>query len=213
MLVVAGVSGALAPVVFVTAVLVAGAISDGYSATGSAISELFATGAPTATLVSVGMSGFAVLAIPLVLVLRHVPDGGVPWTAAALALDAAGAGLLVAFPCSAGCPGPAESSADLWHLAIAGVAYLGHLSAPLLAQAELEAGGAHEWLRRLGMALGIPALVIFGVWALGLTGGYGGLAQRLFTMLVDVWIVALAIAVVRLGLLRRQSQGPQEGSV
>ena len=130
-----------------------------------------------------------------------------------MALDAAGSGLLVAFPCSPGCPGPGESSGDLLHLVIAGVAYLGHLSAPFLARRELEEGGAYEWLRRLGLVIGVPALAVFAVWALGLADGYGGLAQRGFTMLVDVWIVALAVAVIRLGLRGGQSHGPHDGSV
>lgn len=204
-IVAAGVSGALAPVVFVTTVLVAGAITPGYSPIEGAISELFAAGAPTSALVTLGMLGFGLLAMPLVFALLQVPEGGMRWTALALTVDAVGAGSLVLFPCSNGCPGPSASTGDLLHLLVAGVAYVGHLAAPLLATYELQPEGAYAWLRRLAFVLGIPALIVFGVWATGVTGAYGGLAQRVFTMLVDVWIVALALVVVRTGLRQRRT--------
>ena len=198
-MVAAGVSGALAPLAFIGAVVLAGAQTAGYSPVEQAISELFATGTDTATLVGAGMLAFSVLALPMAVVLVRA---GLGWTGGALLLDAVGTAVIVAFPCSPGCPGPGESTTDLLHIVVAGIAYLGHLSAPLLAAREVDADGAWAWLGRLGLVLGIPALLVFGAWVLGLTGTAGGLGQRTFTILVDVWIVSAGVAVARAGLRR-----------
>lgn len=195
--IVAGLAGVLAPTAFVSAVLTAGAVAPGFDPTRQAISESFATGAPTTPLMVAGLAGFALLAIPFARGVRADLRGGLPWTAAAILVDAGGTGLLLTVPCSPGCPGPGASTTDLLHLLVAAVAYAGHIGAPLIAWWELgRAGRRGGPLRGLAAVTGTVGLVGLIAWQAGLAAPYDGLLQRVFTMTVDVWFVAAGVALL-----------------
>lgn len=189
----AAACGIAAPVAFVVSTVLAGVLREGYDPTTQAISELFEVGAPTSTIVVVGFIAFGLLALPFAWALYHGLPGD-PWLAAlAVVLDAVGTLAILVFPCTVGCPGPAGGSGDLLHTVTAGLAYLGHLGAPLLVARHL---GRHpHWagLRAASWGLGLVAVGMFAFWAVGFAGAYGGLAQRAFTVTSDVWFATAAV--------------------
>lgn len=186
---IAAACGIAAPISFVLATVAAGVLRDGYDPTTQAISELFEVGAPTAGIAVAGFVAFGVLALPFAWALFHGLPGDPSFAALAVVVDALGTLAILAFPCSAGCPGPGNGTVDLAHSVMAGVAYAGHLGAPLLVARHLR-GYAH-WggLRMASWGLGAVAVGLFVYWLVGLAGAHGGIAQRAFTITSDVWFV------------------------
>lgn len=190
---VAAACGVAAPVAFVAATVLAGVQRDGYDPATQAISELFEVGAETGAIAVAGYVAFGVLALPFAWALYHGLPGDPSLAALAVVLDAVGTLAILVFPCTAGCPGPAETSGDLWHSVLAGVAYTGHLAAPLLVARHLRRYPRWAGLRAASWGLGLLAVGVFVVWLVGLAGAYGGLAQRAFTLVSDVWLVTAAL--------------------
>lgn len=186
---VAAACGVLAPIAFVATTLVAGALREGYDPTTQAISELFEVGAPTGSIVVAGFVAFGLLGLPFAWALFHGLPGDPSLAALAVVLDALATLAILAFPCTAGCPGPASTGGDLWHSVFAGLAYLGHLGAPLLVARHLRRYSGWAGLRAASWALGLLAAGLFAFWLVGLAGAYGGLAQRAFTIASDLWFV------------------------
>ncbi len=190
---VAAACGIAAPIAFVVSTVVAGALREGYDPATQAISELFEVGAPTAGIVVGGFVAFGVLALPFAWALFHGLPGDPSLAALAVVLDAVATLAILAFPCTAGCPGPTSTSGDLWHSVFAGLAYLGHLGAPLLVARHLRGHSHWAGLRAASWALGLVAVGLFAFWLVGLAGPYGGLVQRGFTFVSDVWFVTAGV--------------------
>lgn len=201
---VAAVAGMLGVTFYVGAWAVAGIVTPDYDPWRQAISETFAIGAPTgpATLVrlSLVVSGIALVAFGWAM------EHGLPGTGRAGPVVCAVSGVLtvlvVAFPCTAGCPGFGASTTDTMHVVVAGGGYLSLLVTPVLVG--LRVREHTPVFARWSLALGGLALVGFATRNLGLEA-LPGLQQRTFNTIADVWyVVAGVVLLVR---VRRHGAG------
>lgn len=190
---IAALCGVLAPVAFVGGTFLAGAMRDGYDPRTQAISELFEVGAPTSGIAVAGFVAFGLLAIPFAWAVYHGLPGDPLAAGALIVLDAVGTLAILAFPCSEGCPGAGAGAGDLMHTVTAGIAYIGHLGAPLAVARHLRRYPRWGGLRAVSWGLGLVAVGLFLFWLVGLAGAYGGLAQRAFTITSDLWFVIAGI--------------------
>lgn len=205
MLGVAGIVG------YIAAWAVAGIVTPGYDPLRQAISETFAIGAPLvpATLVRVSLvvSGAALVAFGWAL------DHGLPGRGRAAPVSCVVSGVLtmlvVAVPCTAGCPGVGTSLTDTLHAVVAGGGYLALLLTPLLAAVRVRDHAPR--LARWSVALGGTALVGFLVRNLGVEV-LPGLQQRVFNTLGDAWYLVAALVLVRRARsVRDQAGDPRSG--
>lgn len=190
------VFGILGVVFYVVAWAVAGALIPAYDPLNQAISETFAIGAPTgpATLVraSLVVSGIALIAFAWAL------DRGLPGEGRAGPGVCAASGVLtmlvVAVPCTEGCPGGAASLTDVLHPIVAGGGYLALMLTPLLIAVRV---------RHHARTFARWSVVIGGVALLGLVvrnAGFDvlpGLQQRVFNTVADLWFVVAGAHLIR----------------
>lgn len=201
-IVVTAIAGMLGVTFYVVSWAVAGVLTPDYDPLRQAISETFALGTPIvpATLVRVSLvvSGLALVAFAWAL------DRGLPGTGRAGPVVCAVSGVLtvfvVAFPCTAGCPGAGASFTDSMHVVVAGGGYLALLVTPILVA--LRVRGHMPVFARWSLALGGLALLGFLVRSLGVEV-LPGLQQRTFNTIADAWYV-LAGAVLILRVRRRR---------
>lgn len=205
---VGGWCGIVGPVLYVGAWAVAGAVTEGYSPVRDAISELGALGAPTRAAMSAGFVVFGLLALPFAAALADTLPGrarGVRTATVVCGLATIGAAV---FPCSPGCPGPGSTPTDTGHSVVATVGYLALMATPLLtARATWRRPGWHP-VALASAAAGVLGTLGMVAWALGLGGDAGGLLQRGFNTLVDVWWVAAGVLLVRRGTGRGTATAP-----
>ena len=191
---VAGVAGVLA---YVAAWAVGGVVWDGYDPTRQAISELFAIGAPTATRapLSTGLvlSGIGLVGFGWAMDVGLPGRGRLgPWLAV---LSGVMTVAVVAFPCTAGCPGAGTSFTDTMHVVTAGSGYVALMLAPLAMAWRLR--DHLPWLSVAGWVLGGGAFVLFVVRTAGYGSDLSGLEQRVFNTMADAWYVLAAVAILR----------------
>lgn len=189
-----GVVGVLA---YVAAWAVGGVVWDGYDPTRQAISELFAIGAPAATRapLSVGLvaSGIGLVAFGWAMDVGLPGRGRLgPWLAV---LSGVMTMAVVAFPCTAGCPGYGTTFTDTMHVLTAGTGYVALMLAPIAMAWRLH--GPLPWLATAGWVLGGGAFVLFVVRTAGFGTAWSGLEQRVFNTAADLWYVLAAVAIVR----------------
>ena len=189
-----GVVGVLA---YVSAWAVGSVVWDGYDPARQAISELFAIGAPTATraplVVGLVLSGLGLVAFGWAM------DVGLPGRGrlgpALAVMSGVMTTVIVAFPCTAGCPGYGTSVTDSMHVITAGTGYVALLLAPLAVAWRVR---EHlRWLAVAGVVLGGGALVLFVLRTAGFGSSLTGLEQRVFNTAADAWYVLAAVALVR----------------
>lgn len=191
------VAGAVGVVAYVTSWALAGAWTPGYDPARQAISELFASGAPTvpATLVRASLLVTGIVLVPLALVLhRGLPGVGVAGPVLA-AIAGVATALIVAFPCTHGCPGWGTSFTDTMHTVVAGTGYAGLVAAPLFFALRLR--GHDDRLAAVSLVLGAVASAGFVLRALGVADATSGIQQRVFNTAADAWYVVAAVAVLR----------------
>lgn len=189
--------GAISVVAYVASWAIAGAWWSGYDPTSQAISELFAIGAPRgpARLLIGSLILSGLLLPPFAYVLhRLLPGRGVAGPAVA-AFSGLMTVAIVAFPCSAGCPGAGTTFTDTMHTAIAGTGYLTLVAAPLFFARRLR--GHDDRLALASAVLGGLALIGFLLHVSGVGGGSTGLLQRLFNTTADAWYVLAAVTALR----------------
>jgi hypothetical membrane protein len=192
--VVAGIVGVTA---YVASWAVAGWIRPGYDPSRQAISELFELGAPAVSrgLVVAGLLVSGIALVGFGVAMHH----GLPGEGLAAPATAVVSGvmtiLVVAFPCSAGCPGFGESFTDTMHVLAAGAGYLTLLLAPLFAAWRVREHAPR--LARWSVVLGVTALLGFVVRNLGVWEGLAGLQQRLFNTTADLWYVVAGVWMLR----------------
>lgn len=182
---------------YVASWAIAGAITDGYDPMSQAISELFAIGAPTVPrlllVTSLVASGVALIGFGVAL------DRGLPGEGRAGPVMAVVSGVMtvviVAFPCTAGCPGAGTTVTDTMHVLVAGAGYLALLLAPLLVAWRVS--DHDRSLAVWSVVLGGAALAGFVIRNLGVADGLAGLQQRVFNTTADLWYVAAAIWLLR----------------
>lgn len=177
--------------------LAAGATRAGYDPRKQAISELFELAAPWSSrawmVAGLLLSGLALIGFGPAL------DRGLPGRGRTGPVLVVVAGiftlLVVAAPCSPGCPGTGTAWNDTAHTLTAGIGYLSLTLAPL----------AFAWrLRRVAprlstwsVTIGSVALLAFLVRYLGIVEAWPGFQQRLFNTLADLWYFVVAVRLLR----------------
>jgi hypothetical membrane protein len=177
----AGVAG---PVTFITSWATAGALTPGYSPLQEPVSRLAAAGAPHRPLMNAGFLVFAAAMPAYAVPLRMVVPGRA-WLAA-LACGVGSAGIAVT-------PLGFSDGLDAAHAAAAGSTYLAMAALPLLAAGPLARSGRRQ-AARASVAIGVVA----GACLVASTVAEPvGLFQRAGLSVVDAWIVASALAILR----------------
>lgn len=177
-------TGIAAPASFITAWVVGGARTPGYSPVRDHISDLAAVGAPTRTLMTSGLLAFSALAP---VFARHL-SRSLDQPALRISLTTAAVATLgvAAFPLE----GPLGTGP---HATAAAVSYLAMSSNPLLGAAALRRSGN----RRLA-ALSLATGVVGGAFLVrSLVGDQQGLFQRLGITSLDGWLIGMAVRDLR----------------
>jgi hypothetical protein len=160
-----------------------------------AISPRAAVGAPTRPLMTAGFVGFGVGLLVYAPALRSALPGWSWATVAATGLATLGV---------AAAPLGRSSSGDTVHGLFAGAGYVTLALTPLLAAGPLRRAG-HPLASSVSIAVGVGA----GISLLATTAtDLNGLFQRIGLTIVDVWIVATAVEILRVGLTPRR---PDDG--
>jgi hypothetical membrane protein len=177
--------GVVGPVAFVGAWSLAGLSARHYSATQDAISRLAQTGAPTRAAMT---SGFLIFGVGVAVYARALRSalGGRAWLTA-LATGVATLGV-AAVPLGA----PVRDTVHGW---FAATGYVTLAATPLLASIQFARAGRGRWANASRFAgVGAGACLLATV-----AGPAHGLFQRLGLGIVDVWIVATALEIIRTG--------------
>ena len=191
------VLGILGVLAYVAAWAIGGMVWDGYDPTRQAISELFATGAPTATRASLSAglvaSGLGLVAFGWAMDVGLPGRGRLgPWLAVVSGVMTVA---VVFVPCTAGCPGYGTSVTDSLHVLTAGSGYVALMLAPLAIAWRVR--DHLPWLAVAGWVLGGGSLVLFLVRTAGFGTASTGLEQRIFNTAADAWYVLAAVAIIR----------------
>lgn len=182
---------------YVTGWAVAGVVEAGYDPTQQAISELFdhaATTLPRFLLVSGLLASAAALIAFGVLLHRRLP-GTSPLGPAAIVGSGLATGLIVAFPCTAGCPGLGTTWTDTGHGVLATVGYGLLILGPLLIGWRVRS--ALPTFATWSFTLGGAAAAVFAANQAGLLSLGPGAAQRVFNTTADAWYVVAAVWLLR----------------
>lgn len=172
--------GIAGPAAFVSAWLVGGVSTRGYSPVDDAISRLAAVGASTRPLMTAGFVAFGV-AVPVYSAALRVSVPGPAWKAA-LGTGLATLGIAL-FPLDV------SSTIDNVHAAVATLGYVTLAATPLLAARPLAAAG-YRRAAEASVAVGVGAgLCLAGT----VVGPAHGLLQRLGLTLGDAWLVTSAV--------------------
>jgi hypothetical membrane protein len=176
-------AGVAAPAAFIGAWVGSGAAADGYSPVHDAISELARVGASTRPWMTGGLVAFGV-GLPVFAAGLRRAVAGPAWMAA----TAAGLSSLAVAAI------PLRSGEDVpGHAVAAAGAYLTLAAVPLLAARPLARMGRRRWARA---SVGVGAIA--GVLLAGTAAGPAhGLLQRMGLTLLDAWVVAAALTLVR----------------
>lgn len=177
------VGGLVGPAAFVAAWSVLGATRAGYSPVDDSISRLAASGTPT----RVGMSsGFAVFGAGMTLYAAALRSAlpGPAWTLA-VATGVATLGVAAL---------PLETSiGNMPHYAAAAVGYATLAALPLVAGWSLAGSGRRGWARYSVVTGVVSAACVLA----STTGPASGLFQRAGLTVVDVWVAASALEILR----------------
>ena len=184
----------MGPAAFISAWSIGGLAATHYSAIDDAISHLAEIGAPTRPFMTAGFIVFGV-GLPIYSVALREALPGWSWlTAAATGLATLGV---------AAAPLGRSASGDTLHGVFAGAGYVTLALTPLLAAGPLRRAGRSA-LARVSIAVGAAA----GISLLATTAtDLNGLFQRLGLTVVDLWVVATAVEMLRGRLTYRRSDG------
>lgn len=196
--VVLALCGLAGPLLYASVVIILGFLRPGYDHFTQVISELGEVGAPNAIVMNI--FGFV---LPSLLIFafaiglyRGTRDGRGPIVASALlavgALGFIGAALA---PCSPGCD-PATSTSHFQAGAIGILLVL----APFAFWLTLRRDSRWEGYGTYSLVTGVLVIVLYIVNFSGLTQPWNGLGQRLATGILFLWIVLMAIHLLRLSL-------------
>jgi hypothetical membrane protein len=188
-IVASALGGVFGPAAFVGAWVTGAIRTPGYSSVDSAISRLAAVGASTRPLMTAGMLSFGV-AVPVFSGALRSEFGRAVATAAIVA----GVGTLGV----AALPLDVSRSVDLAHGVAATIAYLGTAGMPALAVATLWRRGCNSAAALSGGVAAVSAASLVATTV----GPAHGFFQRLGLTVTDMWMVAVAVT-----LLRRASDG------
>ena len=176
---------------------IAGTVRPGYDPREQAISELFELGAPWSSrgwvVAGLLLSGVALMSFGPAL------DRGLPGTGRLGPLLVVTSGvftvLVVAAPCSPGCPGIGTAWNDTAHTITAGIGYVSLVLAPLAVAWRLRVVAPR--LAAWSWTLGGLAIAGFALRYIGVVPRWLGAQQRLFNTVADLWYLVVAIHLLR----------------
>jgi hypothetical membrane protein len=181
--------GVLAPLSFVTAWAVCGALrDDGYDPVQDAISQLARVGAPTRVGMTAGFLGFGLL---LPVFAQRLPE--LVGAGRALRVSATVAGVSTLAVAALPLQHEAGGRGDLLHAAAAGIGYVAMAATPIVAASALRRTGRR---RAAALSLGV-GLASASALAVSVTTGPTGLWQRAGLGVVDVWFATWAVWSLR----------------
>ena len=193
------VTGLLAPLVFILAALAASALHPGYDHLKNFVSELGATGAPAAGIMNFG--GFLVYGLLMMAFawavhrgIRADPGGWLGPTVLALyGLAYVGVGLA---PCDAGCQAAAPSLHHRLHLLLGELVLLTAVLSPFTLYVRMVKDPGWRSLATLTLLLPGSAWLVLQASGLGVAGA---IRQRLWLLLLFIWIELVALRLLRSG--------------
>lgn len=196
-LVLVAAGGMLAPLAYSTSALVASRTYSGFSHLTTFISELGATGAPSAHLMNFGgflPYGVLVIALAAALhrTLRSVAGG---WLGPMLLAVYGLAYVALAFAsCDYGCAAAAPSLPHRIHFVLGDLIVVAAVAAPVALYPRMLSDPAWSSLARATLVLPASAWLVFSVTLVGLPGG---VRQRLWLLLLFIWIELVSVRLLR----------------
>lgn len=192
------ICGLVAPLIFAAAVLVSGLRYPGYDHLKNFISELGATGSPVAVIMNfAGFLPYGVLMALFALAIHRSirPEAGGWLGPAILALyGLAYVGVALA-PCDHGCQSATPSFHHRMHLLLGDFIFLTAVLGPYTLYSRMRKDPAWRSLALATLVLPGAAWVLLEASGIGLTGA---LRQRLWLLLLFLWIELLAVRLLRL---------------
>jgi hypothetical protein len=199
-----GVIGALAPVVYLIAVLVGGFLWQDYSHVHDTVSTLTSASAPNQEVMVPLFALYNIFVIALAPGLYLGVEGKKPRLTSAL-IAAAGVDGLVLFAFPQDYPqGPPVTFTGTMHVAVAGIGALVSLLAMAALFFELRRVKGWSTIAKISIILLPIAIAVGGFGAASITTAYAGLAERLSIGTILVWLEIVAIAVIT----RNKKAGP-----
>lgn len=191
-----GLMGALAPVVYLIAVLVGGYLWQDYSHVRDTVSTLTSAGAPNQEVMVPLLAIYNIFVIALAAGLYLGVEGKKPRITSALIATAGIAGLvLFAFPQDYP-QGPPVTFTGTMHVAVAGIIALVSLLAIAALFFELRHVKGWTTIAKISIILLPIAVVLGGFGAASITTAYAGLAERLSIGTILVWLEVVALGVI-----------------
>ena len=182
-------AGVIGPAGFISAWVVAGARSKGYSPSEDAISLLAAADASTRWLMTAGFVCFGIAVPVFALVVRRALPG---WAWLAVAVSGFATLAVAAFPLHV------SSTVSALHGVFASIGYIALALTPVLAAPVLQRRG-----HRGAAAASRAVAVLSGVCLVATSfANANGLFQRAGLTVVDVWLMAAAVAIATTNLRR-----------
>jgi hypothetical membrane protein len=203
------VCGILAPFVYITAVIAASVKSPGFDHLKNFISELGATGAPGADLMNfVGFLPYGVLILAFALALHQGirPDIGGWLGPGVLGLYGLAYVALAVSPCDPGCQAATPSLHHRMHFLLGDLIFLAAVLAPFTLYARMAKDPGWRSLAVATLVLPGMAWIILELSGVGLSGA---LRQRLWLLLLFIWIELVAVRLLRLGAIASRKPIPQ----
>jgi hypothetical protein len=191
-----GVVGALAPLVYLIAVLVGGFLWQDYSHVRDTVSTLTSAGAPNQEVMVPLFALYNIFVIALAAGLYLGVEGKKPKITSAL-IAAAGFDGLVLFAFPQDYPqGPPVTFTGTMHVAAAGIGALVSLLAMTALYFELRHVKSWGAIAKISIILLPVAVAVGGFGAASITTAYAGLAERLSIGTILVWLEVVALAVI-----------------
>jgi hypothetical membrane protein len=200
--------GVAAPVVFIAAVITASVNHPGYDQLKNFISELGATGAPAAGVMNfAGFLPYGVLTAAFALAVHRGmrADAGGWLGPSILALYGLAYIAIAVSPCDPGCQGATPSLHHRLHFLLGDLIFLTAVLGPFTLYPRMLKDPA--WRSLANATLILPGLAWLILEASGL-GISGALRQRLWLLLLFMWIAMMALHLLRLGVRVDQPPAP-----
>jgi hypothetical membrane protein len=194
----AALGGVIGPVLFAVLVVVGGWLTDGYSHTAQAISELGATGAGYAWLQGIAfvLLGASVVGFAWALARALVPPLWGPLMIGVFGVTVVLAGTVL--PCDAGCQG--QTTVGLLHNATGIAGFVSAIGGMFLLGRRWTSDPT--WASHVGFTRGATFIALVGLLAFIATralegDAVAGAAQRLFVVPLLLWVVVTAARLTR----------------
>jgi hypothetical protein len=199
-----GAVGALAPVVYLVAVLVGGVLWQDYSHVGDTVSTLTSAGAPNQAVMVPLFAIYNIFVIALAMGLYLGVEGKKPRITSAF-IAAAGIDGLVLFAFPQDYPqGPPVTFRGTMHVVVAGIGALVSLLAMAALFFELRRVKGWGTIAKISIILLPIAIAVGGFGAASITTAYAGLAERSSIGTILVWLEIVALGVIT----RNKKAGP-----